>query len=290
MRVQENLDDTLGNVSYYKTLEALFDRAAKLYDSTYGPPSESGRGNALIGWLQDEFITTLRGVFPEGAGLLDIGSGTGNTALALARAGYSVLGIDISPAMVRQAQTKMVVYGVQRGATFHVLPAGFLRKMSERGPFQGAYSDLGTLNSEPNLAGVARGLNDLLEPGAAFVAVVMSRHCLFENLRRWRLARGVKPLDRSGEWKESRAGAGGVTAPVKFYTPEEFASHFEPFFTVESVCAFPLWMPPLQMHELYNAHPERFRRLEARARRMRTWRGFRNWGDHFLMVLRNVVD
>jgi hypothetical protein len=49
-------------------------------------------------------------------------------------------------------------------------------------------------------------------------------------------------------------------------------------------------MPPIQMHELYSAHPKRFRRLEARERRMRTWRGFRNWGDHFLMVLRNVVD
>jgi SAM-dependent methyltransferase len=288
--IHEHANDTLANVQYYKTLEARFDRAAKLYDATYGPPSESGRGNALIGWLQNEFLTLLRDIFPVGAGLLDLGSGTGNEALAMVHNGYEVLGIDISPAMVRQAQTKMAVYGVQRGVSFRALPAAHLHKLDERGPFQGAYSSLGTLNTEPNLDSVAHDLHDLLEPGAAFVAVVMSRYCLFETLRKLRRAKNGDVLNRSGEWKEARAGAGGVVAPVKFYTPDEFAAHFAPYFTVESVCAFPLWMPPVQLHALYNANPEGFTRREGRERRMRTWPGFRSWGDHFLMVLRHAAN
>jgi SAM-dependent methyltransferase len=284
--IWDNPDDTLSIVQYYKTLEARFDRAAKLYDATYGPPSESGRGNALMGWLQNEFLTMLHDTFPAGAGLLDIGSGTGNEALKMVQSGYNVLGIDISPAMVRQAQTKMAVYGLQRGVSFRTLPAAHLHKMDERGPFQGAYSSLGTLNTEPNLAGLAHDLDILLEPGAAFVAVVMNRHCLFETLRKLRrVDDGV--LDRSIEWEEARAGAGGVVAPVKFYTPDEFATYFAPFFTVEAVCAFPLWMPPVQLHALYNDNPARFTRREGRERRMRTWPGFRSWGDHFLMVLRH---
>jgi hypothetical protein len=80
---QANADDTLAIVQYYKTLEARFDHAAKLYDATYGPPSDSGRGNALMGWLQNEFLTMLCDIFPAGAGLLDLGSGTGNEALAI---------------------------------------------------------------------------------------------------------------------------------------------------------------------------------------------------------------
>jgi SAM-dependent methyltransferase len=287
---RENADDTLATLQYYKTLEARFDRATKLYDATYGPPSESGRGNALMGWLQDEFSAMLREVFPPGAGLLDIGSGTGNEALALAQAGYSVLGIDVSPAMVRQAQTKMAVYGVPRGVSFRVLPAGFLRKLDERGPFQGAYSSLGTLNTEPNLAAVARGLHELLEPGAAFVAMVMNRHCLFETLRHLRRAKNSEPLDRSGEWQETRAGAGGVIAPVKFYAPDEFAASFAPYFAVESVRALPLWLPPVHLHDLYNKNPKRFRLAAGRDRLMRGWPGFRARGDHFVMVLRNARD
>jgi hypothetical protein len=137
--------------------------------------------------------------------------------------------------------------------------------------------------------GVARDLHALLEPGAAFVAVVMSRHCLFETLRKLRRAHDGR-LDRSAEWEEARAGAGGVVAPVKFYSPGEFAAYFAPFFAVESVCAFPLWMPPVQLHALYNANPAIFARREGRERRMRTWPGFRSWGDHFLMVLRHAAD
>ncbi len=286
----ENSDNELAAVQYYKALEARFDRAAKVYDAAFGPPSESGRGNALMGWLQDEFLAVVRHVVPERAGLLDIGSGTGNEALALAKSGYSVLGIDVSPAMVRQAQAKMAVYGMQRCATFHVLPAGFLGKLDERGPFQGAYSSLGTLNTEPNLSGFARDLHELLEPGAAFVAAVMSRHCLFETLRRLRRARISTPLNRAGEWQETRAGAGGVVAPVKYYTPDEFAAFFTPHFTVELVWAFPLWLPPVHLHELYNEDPAKYERLMGRERRMRGWRSMRGWGDHFLMVLRHAGD
>jgi hypothetical protein len=54
------------------------------------------------------------------------------------------------------------------------------------------------------------------------------------------------------------------------------------------VRAFPLWLPPVHLHELYRDHPDRFRRSEKWDRRMQSWPGFRAWGDHFLMVLRHT--
>jgi len=273
----------------YKTLEARFDRAAKLYDATYGQPDGAGHGNPLLGWLRARHLEVLQAVFPPGALLLEIGSGTGDEALALAEAGYSVLGIDISPVMVRQAQTKAAVHGLTRGVTFRTLAAGRLDQLDERGPFAGAFAGMGVLNTEPDLTAVARGLHCLLEPNAALVATVMSRHCLYEIVYNLLRLKPGRTLRRGKDWQETRAGVGGVEAPVKFYSPGEFARAMAPYFALESVQALPLLLPPVHLHELYRQHPARHARLEALDRRLRAVPGLRGWGDHFLMVLRHTA-
>ena len=274
-------------VQYYISLAARFDEAAQHYDRHFGPPTGSQPGNKLLTWLREEHLSILRAVLPEGGAVLDIGCGTGIEALQLVQDGYSVLGLDISPAMVRQAQTKAAAYGIRFGAVFKTLAAGKLSALDERGPFQGAFASLGTLNTEPNLAGFAAGLHDRLEPGAPFVATVMSRHCWFEiwyNLRRLQPGQTLK---RGGAWAETRAGTGGVTAPVMFYAPGDFARHFEAHFTVERVLAFPLLLPPVHMAELYSEHEAHYAAMLDRERSMRERRGWCAWGDHFLMVLRH---
>src|SRR5690606_37918306 len=138
--------------------------------------------------------------------------------------GYGVLGIDVSPVMIRMAQAKAAVHGVGRQFHAHALAAGQLAKLSERGPFQGAYASLGTLNTEPDLPAVARELHDLLEPGAPFVATVMNRRCLYEWARAVRRLRPGEVMNRLRQWAESRAGASAVIAPVRFYSPREFAA------------------------------------------------------------------
>ncbi len=270
----------------YKTLEARFDRVAQFYDAQYGTPTDSGRGNPLLGWLREQHVSLLKEWFPQGATVLDIGCGTGEESLMLAQAGYSVLGIDISPAMVRQAQTKAAVYGLTRGLVFHALPAGRLNQLEERGPFQGAFASLGTLNCEPDLAGVSRALDALLEPGAPFVAMIMSRRCIFEivhNIRRLSLD---ATMERPAEWTETRAGAGSVIAPVRFYAPGEFAAHFADHFTVERVMAFPLLLPPVHLHDLFAMKQDRYRRRARLEGWLREWPVLRAWGDHALIVMR----
>lgn len=274
-------------IEQYKILEARFDHEAKTYDVRYGPPSGSRPGNPLVSWLRDEHLALLRGLVQPGALILDIGCGTGEEALRLAQDGYSVLGIDVSPGMVWQAQAKLAGYGLRRGAQFRVLAAGRLANLDERGPFQAAYASLGTLNTEPDLPGVAAGLHTLLEPGAPFVATVMNRHCLFEQLYALRRLKPGTALPRPATWLESRAGASDVIAPVRFYAPAEFAASFAEYFSVERVIAFPLWFPPVHLHALYRERADRYRRRLAIERRMRTWPIFRERGDHFLMVLRH---
>ncbi|MBI5957801.1 MAG: methyltransferase domain-containing protein [Chloroflexi bacterium] len=270
----------------YKELATRFDQAAKQYDTQYGPPSGSRPGSPLVCWLRDEHLSLLRVLISPGAALLDIGCGTGEESLMLAQEGFAILGIDVSPGMVWQAQAKAASLSIRRGVSFKTLAAGQLASLDERGPFQGAYASLGTLNTEPDLAGVAEGLHGLLEPGAPFVATVMNRHCLYESVAGISKERRIK---RPARWAEGRAGATSVIAPVKFYNPGEFAGAFKAYFSVESVIAFPLWLPPVHLHDIYRSNLEKFGRLEARERRTRSWRWFRARGDHFLMVLRHNI-
>jgi SAM-dependent methyltransferase len=52
-------------------------------------------------------IDIYTGLAPPGGSVLELGVGTGRIALALAQRGYSVLGVDIAPAMLAQASAKL---------------------------------------------------------------------------------------------------------------------------------------------------------------------------------------
>jgi ubiquinone/menaquinone biosynthesis C-methylase UbiE len=63
-----------------------FDRAADYYDDTRSLPA-AGR---------DRVFEILRSALPDGGLCLDVGVGTGRTAVPLAAEGVRVVGIDLS--------------------------------------------------------------------------------------------------------------------------------------------------------------------------------------------------
>src|SRR5262249_10457101 len=75
-------------------------RSSDFFDSAYGetPPWD-------IGEAQPDLIT-LFNEYPPAGPVLDLGCGTGDLALALARRGLSVLGIDLDEAAIHQARAK----------------------------------------------------------------------------------------------------------------------------------------------------------------------------------------
>lgn len=59
----------------------------------------------FIGPLRTEAAKTIN--LPEGSKILDIATGTGSQAVALAKCGHDVTGIDLSPDMLSQARKKI---------------------------------------------------------------------------------------------------------------------------------------------------------------------------------------
>lgn len=73
-----------------------------------------GRGlkNAYLAGIRDlAFLSTLAERNLAGAILLDVGTGTGSAALPLIKAGYNVLGIDISLGLLRHAEVRCAAVG-----------------------------------------------------------------------------------------------------------------------------------------------------------------------------------
>ncbi|WP_336035003.1 class I SAM-dependent methyltransferase [Halobacterium yunchengense] len=84
---------------------------AHVYDAAY-----AGVPNWDVGHPQRPFVRLADAGVLEGP-VLDVGCGTGELALFLARRGYDVLGIDLSALAVRQARAK---------ARYRRIPAAFL--------------------------------------------------------------------------------------------------------------------------------------------------------------------
>jgi SAM-dependent methyltransferase len=97
---------------------------------------------------------------------LDLGCGTGTNAVALARSGWRVTGVDFAARAIREARRKAAEAGVE--VDFLVADASDLREIA--GPYDYAL-DIGCLHSLPEgrRTGYADGLSRLLRPGGRYM-------------------------------------------------------------------------------------------------------------------------
>lgn len=265
---------------YYDRATAAFDRAAASYDREYG-------ANPIMAWLMEDTFGRLCQLFPAPSRLLEIGCGTGALAVRLAEAGRTVVATDISPAMIAQARRRSPTGLAADRLTWLATPAGQIGA-HVRGPFDGAYSNFGPLNCEPDLPRFGAALAELLRPGAAFMASVMNRVCAWEIF--WELIRlhprqAVRRLGRGWQTAHMSAGPGepATELPVRFYSPGAFAAAIGPAFRTEQIVGYPVLIPPPY---LAGRLPQAVGRLASLERRLSGRPPLRSLGDHFLIVMR----
>lgn len=117
-----------------------------------------------------EAIADWHAEHPNPFRVLDIGCGTGELALLLARSGWpvEVIGLDYAPAMTQQAHTKAQQSGLEQKAKF-------LAGDSELLPFaESSFDFVACANSfhhYPNQARVVSLVHTLLRPGGRFLLI-----------------------------------------------------------------------------------------------------------------------
>lgn len=263
---------------------AAFDAIAADYDTAYGP-----EGNAVMTWMRAENLALLRGVFASRPHLLELGCGTGEEALALARAGHTILATDLSSRMVAITRAKADAAGVGDRIRTEALAAGSVGTLQPEWPLDGAYASFGGLNCEPELEAVGAALARLLPAEAPLVVSVMGKTCLFEMvwyLLRCQPRRAFRRLARG--WQVAPvAGVDGreVSVATRYLSLRDMRRVFS-LFRLEQALALPLLLPPPYADAFFRRHSRLYERIPPVERWIRARWPWRALGDHIVLVLR----
>ncbi len=158
--------------------------------------------NRVARWSRARSLQVLDRAFAPGDHLLELGCGTGEEAIHLARRAVYVVATDAASEMLNMLNAKLAHNNrvISERITPILLSAGKIGTLVERFgrySFDGAYSSFGPLNCEPDLAPIADALTDLVKPGGRIVLSLINCYCPWEIA--WYLAKG-RPKEAFRRW------------------------------------------------------------------------------------------
>jgi ubiquinone/menaquinone biosynthesis C-methylase UbiE len=247
---------------------AAFDELAQDYDAQFTATS-LGRTLRATAWRRFERAFAGREY------LLDLGCGTGEDAVHLARLGHRVLATDASSQMVRLARHKAERAGCADRIRFLRLPMEKLGELAgER--FDGVYSNFGAINCAADLGALVRDLARVVPARAPLSLVVMGRHVPWEWA--WYLARAdaataFRRLRRGGvPWRGLR---------IRYPTPATLTRAFAPHFTAPRLAPLGVALPGSYAANLLERAPRTLAMLARLEHLMRRRRLLASFADHF---------
>jgi ubiquinone/menaquinone biosynthesis C-methylase UbiE len=213
-------------------LTSAFDDLADNYDAAFTDTAVARALRALV-WSR------LHAIFQPGQQILELGCGTGEDAVWLARRGIKVLATDLSPRMIAVAQEKARRHDCGANIEFQCVAMERVPALLEDRSLQGVFSNFGALNCAQDLSSLVAAVSRRLTTGAPFVGVVMGRHVPWEWI--WYFVHG----DFSKAWR--RLGREGVVwrgMKISYPTPKEMTATLRPHFTVTRVSPLGCLLPP----------------------------------------------
>ena len=259
-----------------------FDAIAPIFDQRFGAwLSVSAQRRAVRRALLREF--------PKHGHILELGGGTGEDAAFLAGAGYDVLLTDPSPTMVALANAKLSPFGAQAEvATGEELEDFAAHHLSAGGKtFDGAFSNFAPLNCVVDLSPVARGLAQLLKPGASAMLVLFGTFCPGEMVTEVLHKRPGQALRRCkrGPFPARLAKR---EFPIVYHRRAALMRAFAPWFVLEKRLGIGVTVPPSAAEPWISRQPRLLGAMEALDRMLS--RPLALLGDHVLYQFRRTHD
>jgi SAM-dependent methyltransferase len=145
------------------------------YHWNLGPEERAARAASEV-----DFVLSALGL-PEGASILDLACGEGRHSVELARRGYRVTGLDLTPLHIRLAK---------RAARDAGVPVSWLRADMRDIPWQGEFdaiinlfTSFGFLESDAEDEKVLHAVAQALKPGGLFLQDVVNREMIVRHLQ-----------------------------------------------------------------------------------------------------------
>jgi SAM-dependent methyltransferase len=251
------------------------------YDAFADVAEERYASNHVLVRVREAF---RRAVEPYPArSVLDIGCGTG-TDLAWFQARYPgrrYAGIDVSPRMVERAQRRLGPHGVRiERACAHDIPGVF---PDER--FDLVYSFFGPLNTEPDLHGAVRALEQAVTPGGVLVLTFVNRVYLVDSAIH--LVRGRLKLALARARNQWRGYVDDKPIHATLYSSRQLARLFAPSFRLERREGYSIIYPAWYRASRFREQGKTIRSLwlaDRALNRTPLW----SVGEHLLHVMRRV--
>jgi len=267
-------------------LQAGFDQLAARYDA------DMERQRAIM----DRYRRVIRGAigrhFPPRATVLELGCGTGEETLELARSGRRVVATDPAPRMLAAAQAKLLEHGLLKQVWLVKGSGPSLEPSLRRAgglptgwpPVSAVLSSMGPLNCESDLEGLGGMLTRLLPASAPLVLVPMGRYVPWEVLVGLARGRPRQGLQRLGKGPIS-VPLGDERAEVWYEAAPRFIARLGGGFERLEQRGLGLFLPPPALHGL-EVVPGLLPFLDRLDGLLAHRPLLRQIGDHILMVLR----
>ena len=260
---------------------SAFDRLAASYDADF-----SDRLPAQ--WLRQRVRERAGRYLPGRARVLDVGCGTGEDAMWLAREGHTVVASDVSPDMLARTRDKAREAPAAIGRRISVVAYDAAGGAMPEGTFDAVWSNFGALNCVADPGPFLAAAADRLRPGGVAALVLMGPFCLWETIG-FALKGDLRRARR--RWRGRGAfEAQGARQDVWYHPASRIAKLAAARFTTAAVCGIGVFVPPTEFFGVCERRPALLRSLANVERALGAAWPFSRLGDHYLIVLRRSYD
>ncbi len=256
-----------------------FDHIGARYDEEY-------TNTELSWWFRRRVWDRLGVMFKPGDRVIELGCGTGEDALWLAKRGVHVLAGDGSPAMIAETARKAKEAGLDNMIETRLLDFNEAPNWNLEAGYDGAYSNYGPLNCVGDWKAIGLQIAHAVRPGGKIGLGVIGPWCPWEMF--WFAIHGDFKNATRRLRKSTIAHLDGNYFEVFYPSPGRMQRDFGDGFRRDLLWGLGVFLPPSDLYKPVGRRPWLAKPLLAMERLTAPHWPFKYLGDHYWLELERI--